>query len=415
MDVRWLLRRSGARLSRSARAKLLVLASTYPRWAGDPEPGFVHQLARRLLDAFEVTVLTPHAPGAALAEDLDGVQVRRYRYAPEALETLVHDGGIITNLRGQPWKWLLVPAFLCAMAWSAWRTLRRDRPDVIHAHWLLPQGLIVAGLGVLFNRMPPFVVTSHGADLFALRATPLQALKRFVAGRAAALTVVSNAMRDELMRIGVDPAKVRVEPMGVDMEGRFSVDPAVTRRRDEILFVGRLVEKKGLRHLIDAMPAILRSYPQAQLTIAGFGPEIHARREQARHLGLSGRVTFLGAVAQSDLPALYRRAAVLVAPFVRAPGGDQEGLGLVLVEAAACGCPIVAGDVPAIRDVLCDDSVGMRVAPGDVAALADAVCAVLAIPVTDAAIAARLRAVQHFDWQPRADAYAALLRAQVRS
>lgn len=392
----------------------MVLASTYPRWNGDPEPGFVHELAKRLLDAFEVTVLTPHAPGAARTENLDGVRVRRYRYAPTALETLVHDGGIVTNLRRQPWKWLLVPGFLWSMLWSAWRTLRRERPDVIHAHWLLPQGLIVAGLGVLSSRMPPFVVTSHGADLFALRAGPLQALKRFVARRAAALTVVSNAMRDELARMGVDPAKVRVEPMGVDLQGRFSIDPAVTRSRDEILFVGRLVEKKGLRYLIDAMPAILHIHPQAQLTIAGFGPEAEARREQTRQLGLADRVTYLGAVAQGDLPALYRRAAVFVAPFVRTPDGDQEGLGLVLVEAAGCGCPIIAGNVSAVRDVLRDDSVGTRVAPGDVAGLADAVCAVLATPVTDAAIAARLRAVQYFDWQQRAAAYAELLDAQVR-
>src|SRR3546814_343096 len=92
----------------SMRPRLLITAPTYPRWPGDPEPAFVHELARRLIDRFEVTVLCPHAKGAAPEEILDGVRVVRYRYAPEHFEVLVNDGGIVTNLRHSPWKWLLV-------------------------------------------------------------------------------------------------------------------------------------------------------------------------------------------------------------------------------------------------------------------------------------------------------------------
>lgn len=395
------------------RPRLLVLASTYPRWAGDAEPGFVHELARRLTDRFDVTVLGPHASGAAARESLNGVDVVRYRYAPQRFESLVNDGGIVSNLKRDRWKWLLLPGFMLMQAWSTWRLIRQVRPDVIHAHWLLPQGLLVVLIGLVEPLTPPLVVTSHGADLFALRMRPLQALKRFVAKRAAALTVVSGAMRDELVRTGIDLAKVHVEPMGVELRDLFSPDTNSKRSRDEILFVGRLVEKKGLRHLIDAMPAIVRGYPSARLTIAGFGPEELARREQVRQLGLIDRVAFLGAVPQGDLPTLYRRAAVFVAPFVRTPSGDQEGLGLVLVEAAGCGCPIVAGDVPAVRDVVYDATIGVLVRSRDARELADAVCAVLHVPVADEAVAARVQAVQHFDWRQRADAYAALLGAQV--
>ena len=86
------------------RPKLLVLASTYPRWAADHEPGFVHELSSRLTDRFEVRVLTPHHKGAATREERDGVDVYRYRYAPEKLETLIYDGGMVTNLRRQPLK-----------------------------------------------------------------------------------------------------------------------------------------------------------------------------------------------------------------------------------------------------------------------------------------------------------------------
>src|SRR5690606_34159902 len=93
----------------ATRPNLMVLASTYPRWAGDPEPSFVHELARRLTDRFNVTVLCPHAPGTASSEAMDGVQIIRYRYAPSAWETLVNDGGIVANLRRTKWKALLLP------------------------------------------------------------------------------------------------------------------------------------------------------------------------------------------------------------------------------------------------------------------------------------------------------------------
>lgn len=398
-----------------SRPVLLVLTSTYPRWKGDPEPGFVHELAKRLTDRFRVVVLGPHAPGASTMEILDDVEVHRYRYAPSRLETLVNDGGIVANLRLHRWKMLLVPGFVLAQAWGAWRLCRRLGVDVIHAHWLLPQGLIAAMLQGLPGRRAPFVVTSHGADLYALKGRVLDAMKRFVAGRAAAVTVVSNSMRDELSRIGADPAKVEVLSMGVDLDERFKPQ-GVPRDQDELLFVGRLVEKKGVHVLIDAMAEILRVRPSTRLTIAGFGPEEARLKNRAKSLGVEGAIRFLGPIPQPELPALYSRAALFVAPFIEASDGDREGLGLVTIEAIACGCPVVVGDLPAIRDVL--DQAGeewMRVRPGDANALAQAVLSSLASPVQRAEMAQLIRArlKKRFNWHEVARTYAlVLLRAQ---
>lgn len=390
--------------SGSLKPRLLVLTSTYPRWSGDPEPGFVHELAKRLTDDFDVTVLGPHAPETSLEETMDGVRVVRYRYAPARLETLVNDGGIITNLRRQPWKWLLVPPFLIAQLLSALRLIRCVHPDVIHAHWLIPQGLIAAVSG----QRAPYLVTSHGADLFTLRSRPFAALKRVVARRAAAITVVSRAMLDELRKLGMDLEKVQVQPMGVDLQERFTPNAAVLRSCDEILFVGRLVEKKGLRHLLDAMPAILRERPTAFLTVAGFGPAESVLRQQTAALGLDGKVTFRGALPQAELPSLYCRAAVLVAPFVRAASGDQEGLGLVMVEALGCGCPVIASDLPAIRDIVSDP-----VPPADANALAERVVALLSQTTSlRQQRSTRLRATiaSRFDWRVVAADYSKLLQ-----
>lgn len=386
--------------------RLLVLSSTYPRWLGDPEPGFVHELSKRLAETFDVVVLGPHARGAAQHAMLEGVHVVRYRYAPESLETLVNDGGIVNNLRRATWKWLLLPGFFLGMAWRTWRLVRCWKPDVIHAHWLLPQGLLVSLLGLLDRRVPPFLVTSHGADLFALRARPLQALKRFVARRAAGITVVSAPMRDELRRIGVANDLVDVQSMGVDLCDRFTPDPAVARSPHEMLFVGRLVEKKGLRHLIDALPSILQAHPGAFLTVVGFGPEESERRMQVRRLGLENKVHFLGAVSQHDLPGLYRRAALFVAPFAKAASGDQEGLGLVAMEAAGCSCPLVLSAMAQTQSSFGDDCV-MWANPADADSLAAACIEVLSNPQAAAlrAASARKVAIARFDWNSRAAAY----------
>ena len=159
---------------------LLVLASTYPRWEGDPEPGFVHELSKRLTRKFRVIVLGPHAPGAKTREVLDGVEVVRYRYAPTPLETLVNGGGIMANIRLRPWKLLLVPAFMACQLAAAWRICRREQVDLIHAHWIIPQGLVAAVLQSLPGRNVPFVVTAHGSDVHALKGRTMSAMRKLI-------------------------------------------------------------------------------------------------------------------------------------------------------------------------------------------------------------------------------------------
>lgn len=393
------------------RPKLLVLSSTYPRWASDPEPGFVHELSRRLTTDFEVRVLCPHALGAKQRETLDGVEVLRYQYAPTRFETLVNNGGIVANLKRTPWKWLLVPLFISAQIFSVWRQVLKWRPDVIHAHWIVPQGLVAALLQPITRRPLPLLVTSHGADLYALRGKIPVMFKRFVVKRAASMTVVSVVMRDELVQLGGNAEKISVQPMGVDLQQRFIPSQSVIRSRFELLFVGRLVEKKGLKFLLDAMPAILAKHPDVFLTVAGFGPEEPMLRQQVDRLNLNSKVHFLGAVLQSQLPALYRRAALFVAPFVTAASGDQEGLGLVVVEATGCECPVLVSDLPAIRDVVPPGL--QRVVPGDSAALAQSVSTLLACtPESREKIAKTLRhsLVERMDWSAVALGYSHLLK-----
>ncbi len=394
-------------MSRQGKPSLLVLASTYPRWAGDAEPGFVHELSRRLADDFEVHVIAPHAAGAHADEVLDGVAVHRYRYAPERMETLVHGGGIINNLRRRPWKFLLVPGFVLGQWLAVRRARRRWQPALVHAHWLLPQGIVAsAAAGDV-----PFVVTSHGADLFALRSSWFARLRRFVVRRAAMVTVVSHAMQAKLAR-EAPSVSVRVLPMGVDTQRTFTPDPQMTRSDHRLLFVGRLVEKKGVRHLIEAMPTVLARRPSIELVIAGAGPELAALKQLVDRLGVATQVRFVGAMTQAELAPLYRQATLFVAPFIEAESGDQEGLGLVVAEAMACGCPVLVGDVPAVRDLV-NDETGVRVPGKDSAALADAIEQLLADPVRRGrfALNSRKYVEEHYGWDRTAAGYRDLLRS----
>jgi len=391
------------------RKKLLVLASTYPRHVGDHEPAFVHELCRRLLPWFEVVALVPSAPGAQSREVMDGVEVVRYRYAPRRLETLVNDGGIGTNLKLYKWKWLLVPGFLLGQLWSLRCMVKRQRPQLIHAHWLIPQGVVAALANLVWGI--PFAVTSHGADVYSFRGKALLRLKRWVSRRAAGLSVVGSAMREELAKAGMPAERIWVRSMGVDLVGRFAPSRE-QRAAGRILFVGRLVEKKGVRHLIQAMPAVLSLHPEAMLTVAGFGPELEALQQQARILGVAGKVQFLGAVPQQEVAGLLRQASMCVAPFVEAASGDQEGLPLALLEAIGCCCPVVAGNVAGVRDVLGERDGSTVVESRDALELAVAIRGKLENPVAALAEARVLRdrVVAAYDWSGVAADYATWLR-----
>lgn len=390
---------------------ILVLASTYPRYAGDTEPAFVHELSKRLALKRRVIVVAPCAPGAAPRETLDAVEIIRYRYAPRRFETLVNNGGIGANLRASPWKWLLVPSFLISQLLVTAYVLATRRVGVVHAHWLIPQGVLAATLCCVF-RKAPLVVTTHGADVFTFRGRALSMVKRWAARRSTRILAVSASLRDAMVRLGIPREKIGIGPMGTDLQHRFVPAIDVNRAACEILFVGRFVEKKGVRHLLKAMPHVLDRYPDAILTLIGGGSLEKELKAQVETLNIASSVRFLGPMPSVDLPNFYRRAAVFVAPFVRAISGDDEGLGLVVVEALGCACPIVIGKTAALGEVLGPVAREIQVDAADHRALADAIVEVFKHPEKAARRTEllRQRILTQLDWDRVAANYLEALR-----
>ena len=391
--------------------RLLVLTTTFPRWDGDHEPPFVYELARRLTDCFDVTVLAPHAPGAACEETMDSVVVRRFRYAPDRLEKLAYEGGIPTRLQRQPWLAVLLPSFLLAQISAAVRLIREQQHSVIHAHWLVPGGLVGAIVKELVPGQRRLLITAHGADVNLRDRWPVRALKRLAIDSADVLTVVSRALRDRVRPFVRDGTRIEVASMGVDLHTRYVLSTQPPQART-LVFAGRLVEKKGVADLLNAMPRVRDQQPGVHLLIAGHGPLEQSLRNLTEHLHIDDAVDFLGSVPNDQLPEILHRACLAVLPFRTADDGDTEGLGLVAVEAMGCGIPVIVGDVPAIHDVVTHAETGWIVPPGDPIALADAINQLL----DDSTLAARLsqnardHAVRTFDWSVVAERYRSILQ-----
>jgi len=356
--------------------RLLILTSTFPRWEDDEDPPFVFELCDRLKTEYHIHVLAPHFPGARKEEDFIGIHVKRFRYFFGSFENLAYHGGILAKLKKNPFQYGLLPFFFMGELYALIQMLRHHRFHLIHAHWLIPQGLVAVLACYLTGSKIPLLLTSHGGDLFGLQGLIMNRIKRWVILKSHALTVVSREMIEAVERLGAPHKKSCVIPMGVDLKTRF-VPSETMRINDNLLFVGRLVEKKGLHYLIHALPLILTRHPQITLRIAGDGPEKNNLKRACEKLGINGNVRFLGAVKNERLPALYQTSGVLVFPSVIADDGDREGFGLVLVEALGCECAVIVTDLPAMQDIIVDGKTGLVVPQKSIWQLAEKVVLLL--------------------------------------
>ena len=123
--------------------KVLVFTSTFPRWKNDTDPPFVFELCKRLTDEFEIHVLTPHYPGAKYEEIFGEITVKRFRYFLPKFEKLAGSVGILPTLRRNKFYLLMLPFFILAGFVSLLTYTRKIKPDLIHAHWIIPQGFLV--------------------------------------------------------------------------------------------------------------------------------------------------------------------------------------------------------------------------------------------------------------------------------
>mgnify|MGYP005839975597 CR=1 FL=1 len=383
--------------------KVCFVTTAFPRWVGDGDGAFIWELVRAVArQGIHVRVVAAHSPGVPTHEYMDEIEVVRPRYWwPEQWEVMRKaGGGLPVAWQKYPMTRIQVLPFLLAHTLATVRSARLC--DLVHAHWTLSAG--VACLGRSLHRKP-VIATVQGSDIFQIPRHPVGAwLTRSILLACDRVTALSHALKERVVELGVNPERVHIIPNGVDT-AQF-VPPDEEERENLILFVGSLIERKGVRYLLRAMPAVFSDFPNYRLVVVGDGPQAGFLRTLADDLGLGERVTFVGFQPQDMIRSLMQRARLLVLPSL------EEGMGVVLVEALACGTPIVASHVDGIRDVITPD-VGVMVAPADSAALFAGVREVLGDPVRWKAMSrsARTRAVTHYGWDEIAARFVDLYRS----
>ena len=260
------------------------------------------------------------------------------------------------------------------------KLLAHEHPALIHAHfgtdgvYALP---LARRLGI------PLITTFHGFDATmstaAFFTSPAWAnyplFRRRLAREGALFLCVSSFIRGKVLAMGFPEERTFVHYTGVDVAAIRPRAPA--EERPVILHVARLVEMKGTKYLIAAFAAVSTDHPEAELVIIGDGPLRRSLQALASALGIGARIRFLGALPQKQALAWMRKAAMLVLPSVYTSTGRVEGLGMVLLEAAATGIPVVATSVGGIPEGVVHGRTGTLVAERDSAALAGAIAALL--------------------------------------
>ena len=354
--------------------RVLFTVTAFARDANDIITPWLTETIDRLRDRnIDVEVLAPSYRGGG-DHMIGAIRVHRFRYAPRIIETLTHDQTAPDRIRERPQYAALVPGYVAAGSIAAARLARTGRFHVVHSFWPLPHGIM--GLAARRAGNIPLVCTFFGVELRWMRTQlPFFApLMRTIIRHSAAITAISGHTAEEVRRL-VPGAEIVNVPFGAAIAPDVQTQDVVVRNASEpfrLLFVGRLVERKGVAVLLRAI-AESRGRQSVHLSIVGDGPLLGSLQSLAATLGIQDVVEFTGFVPAEDLSRRFSECDAFILPAIEDSKGDVEALGVVLIEALLHGRPVIASASGGIPEIVLHERTGLLVEPGDSRALARAI------------------------------------------
>lgn len=362
--------------------RVCIATTSFPRYDGDYAGIFIDQLSKGLaVKGVEIEILAPHDRGIKFFDYQNNIKINRFPYFfPLKYQQLSYGNGLLSNLRNRRITAIQLPFFILAELLSLLWIIKKQKIDLVHAHWSLPQGL----LGVICKRIfkIPCVTTFHGSDIYGLKHPIFKRLNRMTIRDSSICTVNSRATAQKVREI-YDRQDIKIVPMGVNPDGfsRICRSDDRTAKMDAseeiILFVGRLIDLKGVEYLIRALPRVLQKRPQSKVVVVGEGPMKESLQALRDRLNLETKIAFVGHVSHDRLAEYFSTARLFVLPSIINEKGETEGLGVVLLEAMACGLPVIGSRVGGIEDIINDGENGLLARPKDSEDLADQIIRLL--------------------------------------
>jgi glycosyltransferase involved in cell wall biosynthesis len=381
-------------MTRERNISIIMPVSFFPKSPTDSVPRFVEDQINAFLNespSLQITVLVPHHGESPSEEVRNGFKVIRYHYFwPYRLERLA-GGGIMPSIRKEPWLAIQIPFLFLAQCTVLLRMVRKAQYDYIYAHWFTPQGIVAAIVSALTRT--PFCFTSHSSDVDIWKRIPLigRLIVRRLLPKARAITVVSQRSYEKIQAFFTQnewrrlAPKVAVIPMGIHTS-EFTPE---ARSKDElkrkynlgenfVLFsIGRMVEKKGLKYLLEAFAQLHKTYGTSQLVLAGDGPLKGPLEAQAEALGIGHAVRFVGFLSGKEKIDYLSLADILVIPSIITADGDAEGLPVSLMEGLASQTICIATRVSGADDILKDGESGLLIDDRNATAIVNAISRIL--------------------------------------
>jgi glycosyltransferase involved in cell wall biosynthesis len=374
--------------------RVLVLASTFPRWKNDNQPHFVLDFAAQISNQHDVYVLAPYDKGARFKEKIGNIIVYRFPYFIPGLEKLAYRGGMVNSFKKSYLAKIQLPVFLSVQfLYLFWLSLSK-RVDVIIPHWLFPQGFI-ANFAKKFLRKKMVLVT-HGGDIAMLQKRwASRLLKRTLTNLDHVTFVSEKNLHKALDSTGLNKTKrFSVLPMGIHVPRLKKIENDGVN----LLFIGRLVEIKGLDYLIKALPSVIKKHPQTHLTILGDGPLRPNLTRLVDRLNLQAHISFEGFLLGKAKDSHLRKANIVVVPSIIDKAGYEEGLPVAALEAMAYGKVLIGTNTGSMSSLI-NQKNGILVQPNDSNALASAIVDALDNTSSWPQVAsAAIETAKNYDW-----------------